>query len=303
MPQALPTVLAMRPLCIFHAHCLDGLGAAAVVRRRFPDCDLLAMQHGDTPPVVEGRDLVMVDFGLPLPAMRTLRAQARSFTWLDHHRSQLEVHRQLGLGVLDIAECGASLTWRELFPGEPVPPIIAYIKDKDLWTWALPESRAVAAGVWATFQNGKDLPGLLAADPMAMAAIGRPFLLKQQQRVHAAVQTGKPMSDAFGLAGVRAFAVPARGDLNEIADHILAATDNGGLGYDLAVMFYRKRNGAWIHSLRSERIDCLSIAMPRGGGGHPAAACFLAKVPQVPCPPVSPTPPPGEERQRPVIPQ
>jgi hypothetical protein len=274
----------MRPLCILHANCLDGLGAAAVVRRRVPTCDLLPMQYGDKVPVVEGRELWMVDFGLTLPVMRQLRAQATTFTWIDHHESQLDVQRQLGFGTLDTSECGASLAWRVLFPDLAPPPIIAYIKDKDLWTWALPESRAVAAGLWQTFQGiaPEKLHEILLADPMAMAAIGRPLLAKQQARVAEAVKSGIAITDAFGEPGLRAFAVPCRSDLNETADKILMPVEQGGLGYDLAVMFYRKKDGRWVNSLRSETRDCLKIAVPRGGGGHRQSACFLSKTPVVP---------------------
>jgi uncharacterized protein len=271
---------AARPLCILHANCLDGLSAAAVVAKHLDGaCDFLPMQYGDTAPVVEGRPLWMVDFGLPAAAMRALRAQAASFAWLDHHASQVPVQREVGFGIVDTAECGTSLAWRELFPGQPLPAIAAYIKDKDLWTWALPESRAVAAGLWQTFQNcpWDRLGDILAAEPMAMAAIGAPLVAAQARRVDAAVVTGRLVPDGLGQTGCAVYAVPCHRDQNEVAERVLAPVASGGLGHDLAVLYYRKkRNGMWVHSLRSDRIDCQALAARHGGGGHPRSACFIA---------------------------
>ena len=120
-----------RPLCIYHKNCLDGNGAAAVVKRKEPDCEFLSMQYTMRPPTVLDRLVYIVDFGLPLAEMRAIKAQAREVIWLDHHASQAAVHRALGWGVLDTSECGTSLTWKTLFPHEEPPPVIPYIKDKD----------------------------------------------------------------------------------------------------------------------------------------------------------------------------
>jgi hypothetical protein len=55
--------------------------------------------------------------------------------------------------------------------------------------------------------------------------------------------------------------------------------DAGGMGLDLAVLFYRKGSGVWVHSLRSAQLECATIASERGGGGHPTSACYLARRP------------------------
>jgi oligoribonuclease NrnB/cAMP/cGMP phosphodiesterase (DHH superfamily) len=264
-----------RPLCIYHKNCLDGKAAAAVVLRHWPDAELLPMQYGEAAPTVEGRAVAVVDFSLPLEAMRALRAQAASLTWIDHHASSVELVRRLGWGHIDTDTCGAVLTWRTLFPNLPAPAILAYIEDKDLWRWRLPDSRAVAAGLALRF-GGTDLNGLLEADPAAMAELGRPLLAKQAARVAKALTGGTPLDNAFGMPGLRALVVPARADLNEIGEEACAQ------GYDLAVMLYRKADGTWVHSLRSSRIDCAALAARHGGGGHPASACYLSRTPLVP---------------------
>lgn len=272
-----------RPLVLFHKNCLDGRGSAAVVARKEGPCDFLAMQYGMKKPVVDGRRVYMVDFGMSAENMRAIRAEAESIQWIDHHASQQGVRDTLGWGVLDTSECGTSLTWKTLFPDVPPPPVVAYIKDKDLWRWELPDSRAIAAGLEASFSDD-DFAGLLDADLVKMAAIGRPILEKQRQLVLAAAATGVALTDAFGLPGVRALAVRTRKLQNELGEHIVLPPAAGGLGYDLAVLYYSRAKASWVHSLRSNAggIDCAVIASRQGGGGHPTAASFVNPLPIVP---------------------
>ena len=270
-----------RPLCIYHKNCLDGKAAAAVVLRKAPDAELLPMQYRETPPKVEGREVYMVDFGLPIEGMRALKAQASVLTWIDHHASSLPVHARLGWGHLDVTTCGAVLAWRVLFPGKAMPAILPYIEDKDLWRWALPDSRAVSAGLARAFAGAK-VEGLLEADPAAMAELGRGDLIKQAERVREAVLTGVMVADAYGQRGVRMLAVQINCDQNEIAELACQSESAGGRGADLAVMYYRKGTGDWVHSLRSSVVDCAAIAERFGGGGHPQSACYLSREPVVP---------------------
>ncbi len=286
-----------RPLCIYHKNCLDGSGAAAVVQRHAPDCEFLPMQYTHAPPTVEGRKVYLVDFGFPLAEMRALKAQASELIWADHHASQEPVWRQLGWGAFDLDECGTSLTWKTLFPGKPAPPVIAYIRDKDLWRWELPDSRAICAGLSERFGKSQ-YAGLLDVDLAEMAALGAPIIAAQRARIVTAAQAGVAISDAFGIRGLRALAVNAFQDQNELGEYICLPPESGGLGYDVAVLYYRKGAGRWVHSLRSAgRGDCATIAAQRGGGGHPMSSCYLADDPIVPLsvvaagavPPIVPT--------------
>jgi uncharacterized protein len=203
--------------------------------------------------------------------------------WIDHHASQAPVRAALGWGTLDSSECGTSLTWRCLFPDQAPPPVIAYIKDKDLWRWELPDSRAIAAGLLQTFK-GDRFDGILDVDLAEMKRIGGPMLEALALRVGEAVRTGVAFEGAYGLPGVRALAVNCNQDQNDVGDHICLPTSAGGLGYDLAVLYYRKGNGPWVTSLRSGGVDCAAIASARGGGGHLNSACYLSPTPFIDSP-------------------
>jgi len=273
-----------RPLCIYHKNCLDGRGAAAVVARKVPDCEFLPMQYGMARPTVLDREVYIVDFGLPVEEMRAIRAEASVVHWIDHHVSQREVHRQLGWGVLDTSECGTSLTWKVLFGETPPPPVVAYIKDKDLWQWQLPDSRAIAAGLELAFP-GDSFAGILEVDLADMARRGRPALADLAKRIEVAIRRGIAIHEPYGLTGVRGFALNCNRDLNDVGEHICLPTAAGGLGLDLAILFYFKKPiTAWVHSLRSAGVggvDCAAIAAARGGGGHPSSACYVSSTPLV----------------------
>ncbi len=271
-----------RSLCLYHKNCLDGSAAAAVVQRKEPDVELIPVQYGTQPPVVEGRRVYLVDFGWPIEAMRQLKAQASELIWIDHHSSQEPIWRTLGWGVFELNECAASLTWQTLFPQEPLPAVLGYVRDKDLWRWQLTDSRAICAGLSEAFTNSK-VDGLLQADLAAMAERGRPLIAAQQERILATARTGVLLTDALGVPGLRALAVNCFQDQNEVGDYICRTQADGGLGYDLAILYYRKGNGTWVHSLRSKggEVDCARIAAERGGGGHPTSGCFLAAGPVV----------------------
>jgi len=271
-----------RPLCIYHKNCLDGSGAAAVVARLAPDAEFLPMQYSQPPPTVEGREVYLVDFGFPIEHMRALKAQATRLTWIDHHSSAEPVWRSLGWGVFDTNECGTSLAWKTLFPNLPVPPVVAYIRDKDLWKWELPNSRAICAGLSEAF-SGSRYKGLLEADLAQMAERGRPLLEARRLRLIEAAKAGVALTDPLGLAGVTALAVNTPKDQNELGEFICTPIADGGLGHDLAIIFYRKQEGTWVHSLRARQggPDCATLAARFGGGGHAASARFLADRPVV----------------------
>jgi uncharacterized protein len=282
-----------RPICLYHKNCLDGRGAAAVVQRKEKDCEFVPLQYGMKRPAVLGRKLYIVDFCLSLPEMRAVRAEADEVVWIDHHASQAPIRQALGWGMLDTSECGASLAWKTLFPTEEMPAIIAYIKDKDLWRWELPDSRAIAAGLEQSFKLDR-FEGLLDVDLAEMARKGKPMLEALAKRVADAVKNGAAVDAPYGLAGRRALAVNCNQDLNDVGEHICLPRSAGGLGYDLAILYYQKREGGWVHSLRSGGVDCVDcawIASALGGGGHPQSSCYIAQTvfPHLPVAPRAPS--------------
>ena len=65
---------------------------------------------------------------------------------LDHHITAEKALAGLPYAYFDLKKSGAVLAW-EWAHDHPVPWILEYIQDKDLWTWALPLSREINAAI------------------------------------------------------------------------------------------------------------------------------------------------------------
>ena len=77
-----------RPLCIYHANCIDGFAAAWIVRKYFHGIvDFHPGHYGEPPPDVAGRDVFIVDFSYKRPVLLQMIQAAESLTILDQHLS------------------------------------------------------------------------------------------------------------------------------------------------------------------------------------------------------------------------
>ena len=90
------------PIVIYHANCLDGFGAAFAAWTRYRDkADYVPLAYGDSTEVwlsrnrasLVGREVFVLDFSLPEEHMNFIRANAKKFVWLDHHKTAFEMER------------------------------------------------------------------------------------------------------------------------------------------------------------------------------------------------------------------
>lgn len=262
----------LKTICIYHAECTDGAGAAAVVRHKFPDAICVAAKHGEALTVdASGAKVFVVDFSFPVAPFRELAAKAAEIFWYDHHKTAVAFQKELGFGVLDLEESGATLTWKQLFPKKPVPPVLAYIRDKDIWRWELPDSREINTTlysidgitdpthpIWETLLKKTD------KSLRAMRDTGR-FILDYE---HAKLVKGAKRGFAVDFHGHRALAVNWTDETSTIGEYIYQ-----DLGYEVAILFSHSGE-YWKFSLRSNRVDVSQLAQKYGGGGHAGAAGF-----------------------------
>ena len=138
----------MSTICIYHGNCPDGFGAAYAVWKRFgDDIEYYPATHGDPPPDVTNRDVIMVDFSYKRPVLTQMLADCRSMILLDHHKSAQAdldglVDPKLTV-VFDMNRSGAVIAWQYFHPQTYVPMLLLHIQDRDLWQWALPFSREI----------------------------------------------------------------------------------------------------------------------------------------------------------------
>ena len=148
----------MKKLCIYHADCTDGFGAAWVVRHKYGEenVEFYAAKYGEPAPDVSGRDVIIVDFSYPLAEMQEIYDSCYYLTVLDHHKTALETLGHLEAdGALanrhiefDMERSGAMMAWEHYF-NWPAPDLICHVQDRDLWRFKLPGTKEIMTAVFA----------------------------------------------------------------------------------------------------------------------------------------------------------
>lgn len=272
---------AMKPLCIYHANCADGFGAAWVVRRFFGDgnVDFHPGVYGAAPPDVSGRDVIMVDFCYKRPVLEEMGERAASIIILDHHKTaaaDLSSYAVADIGaalqdtaiaaIFDMDRSGARLAWDCFFPDQEPPALIKHIEDRDLWRFKLPGTREIQAAVSSYPYEFEVWDGLMADDPQNLVAEGSAIERKHFKDIHEFIETTR---HRLTVGGHDVPALNAPYFWSSDAGHILAR------GEPFAACYWHAADGV-VFSLRSsdDGEDVSEIAKLYGGGGHRNASGF-----------------------------
>lgn len=272
-----------KKVCIYHGNCADGFTAAWVVNQAFDDVDFIAGKYQEDVNINRFADkhVIFVDFSYDEKTMRKICAVAKKVTIYDHHESAEKNLRPLfdeGIidGVFDMERSGCRIVWDELMGGKEPPQMLLHIEDRDLWRFALPETKAVAMYVFAfeyTFENWYEL---MYMTPIKKAVQGGGILQRKVEK------------DIAELAGVLVEFGYLDGHLVPIANvPYMYASEMGNLLCEsgqgqhkpFAVTYFIDKNGMYNVSLRSgeDGLNVAEIAKKFGGGGHNHAAGFKCK--------------------------
>jgi oligoribonuclease NrnB/cAMP/cGMP phosphodiesterase (DHH superfamily) len=208
----------------------------------------------------KGRRIVIVDFSYSRPILEALAKEAEALQVLDHHITAQQALTGLSYAHFDLSKSGAVLAW-EWAHGTTPPWLLQYVQDKDLWTWKLPLSREISAGlnsypydfaVWDSLKKE------------TLEQEGRAILRFEHEMV------GKVLPHAV-LVRFEGATVPC----------VQSAILTSQIGERLSpgrpfCLIWHDREGRRYFSLRSEEkgADVAKIAVKYGGGGHTHAAGF-----------------------------
>lgn len=279
-------------LCIYHANCADGFGAAWVVRRVLGDgVEFCPASYGSPPPDVTGRDVLMVDFSYKRPVIEKMRETARSILIFDHHKSAADdlsdypappvwekwrkwnpdprIVSGLTNALFDMERSGAGLTWDFFFHPQARPPLINHIEDRDLWRFKLPGTREIHSVLMSLpydFPQWDGVDKQLRLRPTTIIAEGIAI-----DRAHL-----KNVRDTLKTFAMRATIAGHDVPVCNMPYHM--ASDAGNImseGEKFAATYIDGPKGRG-YSLRSqtEGFDVSDIAKLFGGGGHKNAAGF-----------------------------
>lgn len=283
-------------LVLYHKGCMDGLGAAWAVWRRFGGAHTAYKQvaYGEPPPAVVNKHVVIVDFSYPRDVLTAMGAEASSLLVLDHHKTALEAleglpavpaqaarsgegweefhsshaaHNAIGVHF-DLERSGAMLAWNFFHDGPP-PKLLRHVEDRDLWRFLLPGTRELHAAITAYPYRIEEFDRLVrrcGTDPALLMAEGSAILRAWDQTVETVLAATR------GTMVIGGFSVPCA-NLPHVfasdAGHILASEA-------LFSATYYDAGDVRVFSLRSRDtgMDVSLIAKAYGGGGHRNAAGF-----------------------------
>lgn len=259
----------MSQLCIYHGNCADGFGAAWTVRAALGEIEFHAGKYQAPPPDVTGKDVVLVDFSYKRDVLLEMAASAKSILILDHHKSAAEDLVDLPSNVqctFDMQRSGAMLAWDHYFPDILPPILLLHIEDRDLWRFALQNTREIQANLFSYPYDFAVWDRLMSADPEDLVMEGRAI-----ERKH--------FKDVNELLGVVVREMVIGGHRVPVANVPYTMTSDAGYqlsqGKPFAACYWDTPAGR-VFSLRSteEGMDVSAIAVQYGGGGHRHASGF-----------------------------
>lgn len=272
--------------CFYHADCPDGFGAAWAVWRAWGEQGVYRAQNHDRPLDGDfaGQLVVFVDMAPDVSVFSALCEKARQVVVLDHHFSSRNVYgavpaltaaleSQGHLIRFDLERSGAVLAWQHFHPGKPVPPILLYVEDRDLWTQKLPQSDEVNAAINSYPRRFTDWDAIAGFPLERLATEGAPLLRAQRVEVERSLSFAHPVH----LGERRVEAVNERQNRSAIG-HELAQRAVYGHPIGMVYRLTGERVDVSLYSVGA--LDVSAIAGEYGGGGHRNAAGFSVSLPE-----------------------
>jgi len=264
-------------LKLFYHTDLDGKCAAAIVWRWHAGqgaCEAYPINYNMPFPLASiepGEQVVIVDYSILPAEMDQLLDRTTDVTWIDHHRTAIEKYanspREVA-GIRDTTEAGCVLTWRYLFPSEPVPEAVVLVGDRDIWRWAFGDRTKF-------FNTGMNAVPNAPGDPMW----GAVFAGNQVEELIADGMIIERYRESWFAGFLKAWAFETeiageRALCINLANCGSEAFGDNEKKYPILCSFVWDGR-QWAVSLYSATgVDVGRIAETFGGGGHPKASGF-----------------------------
>lgn len=272
----------MKKLCIHHSNCADGFTSAWVVRKALGDnVEFYPGVHGQPPPDVTDRDVILVDFSYKSNVIKEMATKAKSILILDHHKSASDdivgnslcnMHTNDFHNLswhFDMDKSGARITWDHYFPNQEPPKLILYVEDRDLWRFALPNSREINSAFFSysyDFKLWDTLANSLEIQPSILISEGSAIERKHFKDIDELL---KVVTRRMNIGGFNVPVANVPYTMGSDAGNILSKNE------PFAGYYYDTAEGR-VFGLRSQEggEDVSLIATKYGGGGHKHASGF-----------------------------
>jgi uncharacterized protein len=275
-----PDLNDSQPLVIYHGRrCPDGFAAALAAWLFYEGrAQFLGLDHGDIQslddlPALAGRAVYILDFSFSPDIMRGIAERAAKLVLLDHHKSAAEKLSgfacRCGVVHFDMNKSGARLAWEFFQPARPLPDLVRFIEDRDIWVWQYPESAGFLAALDMEAFEFARWAEIAAFSPLELTNfMARGQAMDEKFSNLAADIAGGAQPVTFN--GQRGLMVNAPGVFHSLIGNMLSEKSG-----TFALMWVADKDGVIKVGLRSQRgFDCIALAESMGGGGHAQACGF-----------------------------
>lgn len=261
-----------RTVILYHGDCPDGFGGAYAAWKKFGEAaEYMPVKHGrPVPEGLAGAHLYFIDFIFHGEDMERLLNEAASLVVLDHHEGVRGLVERMPEHVYDAGRSGAVIAWEYFHPGTPVPTLLSYVQEGDLYRFALPDSRELLSSIYAepfTFecwdQIAKDLEN--PAKRAAMIEIGRTYRKHSDSLIAELIEDAKLVR----FEGHEVYLAPTISVFSSDLGNRLARKKG-----PFALVAQVRPDGLRV-SLRGDgTVNVAEVAQKYGGNGHPNASAF-----------------------------
>ena len=277
-----------QPLIIYHGHtCPDGFAAALAAWTYYQGkVEFLALDHGDVRsvddlPALAGRAVYILDFSFGEAILRAIEERAAKLVMLDHHQSAAEKLTgfvcRCGVVHFDMKKSGARLAWEFFHPAHPVPDLVRFVEDRDIWVWQYPESPSFLAALDMEpfdFARWQHIAQMDAVELAAFIGRGQAMDEKFSKLAELIAEAASPVV----FNGVAGLMVNAPGVFHSLVGDLLCRQSG-----TFALLWSVDKKVVVKCGLRSRSdFNCIPLAASMGGGGHAQASGFKMPVDRLP---------------------
>jgi len=261
-----------RTVILYHGDCPDGFGGAYAAWKKFGDAaEYLPVKHGrPAPEGLAGAHLYFIDFIYKKEVMDRIVNQAASVIVLDHHGGVRDVVEQMPQFTYDANRSGATIAWTHFHPEKPVPTLLTYVEDGDLYRFKLPDSRALIAYLYAEpfeFSVWDQLAtDLEEADKRAKMIETGTIYRKHSDSIVAELATDAKL---VRFEGHEVYFAPTLSIFSSDLGNLLARKRG-----PFALAVQARPDGLRVSLRGVGEVNLAELAQKYGGNGHPNASAF-----------------------------
>ena len=277
-----------QPLILYHGHnCPDGFAAALAAWLYYEGkAEFLGLDHGDVKsvddlPRLTGRAVYILDFSFADHIMRAIEERAAKLVMLDHHLSAAEkltgFRCRCGVVHFDMNKSGSHLAWEFFQPDKPMPALVRFVEDRDIWLWRYPESPAFLAALDMEpfeFERWQQIAEFDAQQLASFLERGHAMDEKFSKLAELIADSASPLV----FNGVAGLMVNAPGVFHSLVGDLLCQKSG-----TFALLWSVDKNLVVKCGLRSKSgFNCIPLATSMGGGGHAQACGFKMAADRMP---------------------